>query len=62
MKIRELKSKEQAEAIENFFNQFDLDCIEMETKDVIELELDEAFTFAETKQGYKYWFNICHNV
>lgn len=62
MKIKDLKSKEQAEAIANFFNQCDLDCIEMEIKDVIELELDVAFVWIDTKQGGKYWVNLCCNV
>ena len=62
MKIKELKPKEQAKAIENFFNQCDLDCIEMEIKDVIELELDVAFVWIDTKQGGKYWVNLCCNV
>lgn len=62
MKIKELKSKEQAQAIENFYNQCSAYEMGTPVKDVIEIELDEAFSFRDTKQGSYYWANLAYNV
>ena len=62
MKIKELKHKQQAEAIENFYNQCSPYGLELPVVEVIDIELNEAFTFIRTKQGYDYWNNMYYNV
>ena len=61
-KIKDLEPKQKCEALTNYYNQ----CHPLNYGrcifEVMEIELCNAFSFLNTKQGYDYWFKLTQNV
>ena len=61
-KIKDLEPKQKCEALTNYYNQ----CHPLNYGrcifEVMDLSLEVAFTWEETKQGGSYWFKAEQNV
>tara|TARA_Y100000310_G_C20171870_1_gene574049 strand:- start:199 stop:390 length:192 start_codon:yes stop_codon:yes gene_type:complete len=61
-KIKDLEAKQKCEALTNFYNQCHPLNYNTSIFMVMELKIDAAFTFDETKQGKDYWLKVGKNV